>query len=307
MDDSDSRRRTSTATRLLQAAVRRLRRIRRSTRARLLTAFTYLWRSLMVRTTLIAITGSTGKTTTKECLAAILRSHGATMSTIQNQNDVFGVPPTLRRMRPWHRFAVIEVGVGAPGDMRRLARLVRPDIAIVLGVGRTHTNQFPTLEHTAAEKGVLLEYVSRRGLTLLNGDDPRVDAMAWRSAARVLRFGMDERCDYRTTSATSQWPDRLRFELEHDGVRQPVQTQLVGRHWVRSVVAALAAAESCGLSLAAGARQVTQVQPFAGRMQPVELPSGAVVIRDEESGSPDTLEAMVDVLREGGTSRAGVQ
>ena len=144
----------------------------------------YLWRRMMLRTTVIAITGSTGKTTAKECLAAVLQRHGRTLKTFRNQNDQLGVPRTILAMRPWHRFAVVEVATGKPGDIRRSARVLKPDIAIILGVGRTHTDKFRTLDDTAAEKSALLDYLPRRGAVILNGDDQRVSAMAARSGVK---------------------------------------------------------------------------------------------------------------------------
>ncbi len=174
---------------------------------------TYVWRRLMFRTTVIAITGSVGKTTAKECLAAILEKHGRTLSTRYNQNDQYGVPPTIRRIRPWHRFAVVEVGTGQPGDIERSARLVKPDIAIVLAVARTHTNRFATLDDIAVEKAALLRHLPRNGLAILNDDDPRVAAMARDCHARTVLFGAGPQCDFRTSSPTARWPERLCFEL----------------------------------------------------------------------------------------------
>ncbi|HEY7535414.1 MAG TPA: Mur ligase family protein, partial [Thermodesulfobacteriota bacterium] len=116
----------------------------------------YLWRCLLFRTTFIAITGSIGKTTTKECIAAIFSAHFPTEKTHGNQNDSYGVPRTILRVRPWHRFAIVEIGIDRPGRMYRLARLVSPDIAIVLTIARTHTTAFTTLEDTAAEKAQIL-------------------------------------------------------------------------------------------------------------------------------------------------------
>ena len=291
---------------LLRRLVRRARRLRRSLYQQTELLFTYVWRTLMFRTTVIGITGSTGKTTAKECLAAALQTHGATLRTFQNQNDRQGVPRTIRAIRPWHRFAVVEVGTTGPGEMRHSARLLRPDVAIVLGLARTHTNRFPTLDHTAAEKSVLLEYVSRGGTAILNGDDPRVAAMAERCRARVVLFGQSECCDYRASAIGSRWPERLHFRLDGPVDSLEVKTKLIGTHWLGSVLAALAAAESCGVRTTEAAEQIRNVPPFMGRMQPVALPSGAIMVRDEENGSPDTLKAMVDVLRESQARRRGL-
>src|SRR5262249_11178223 len=155
----------------------RLRRVARGASAAirrpLSAALVFAWRRLMVRTTVIAITGSVGKTTAKECLAAALGGDQV-VKTFQNQNDRFGLPKTIRAMRPWHRFAVIELGTQGPGEMRRLARLAKPDIAVVLCVARTHTDKFKDLDATAAEKAELVRALSPRGIAVLNADHSRV-------------------------------------------------------------------------------------------------------------------------------------
>lgn len=262
----------------------------------------FVWRRLMFRTTVIAITGSVGKSTTKECLAAILSGQGQTVKTMHNQNDMFGVPRTIFSMRPWHRYAVIEAGAGIPGYMRRFSRLLKPDIAIVLCVARTHTDVFPTLEDTAREKAELLRHLRRGGTAILNGDDARVRPMAARCQGNVVLFGQDATCDMVAENVDATWPGRLVFVARSQSCRTPVQTQLVGTHWVNTALAALAAAHACGVPLPTAARALASVPPFAGRMQPVALPNGAVAIRDEENASPDTYEAMLKVLRE---ARAG--
>lgn len=299
---------TSTESKALSEQLGLLRSVRRvyfGVRYRALLLLTYIWRRLMLRTKVIAITGSVGKTTAKECLAAILSAHATTIKTLHNRNDEFGVPSTIRAIRPWHRFAVIEVGTATRGLVARSARLVKPDIAIVLGVARTHTNVFPTLEDTAAEKAQLLAHLSRRGLAILNGDDALVRRMAERSPARNVFFGQsqDNDVDVVAENVRSSWPERLRFDIRSGAESLPVQTQLVGTHWVPSVLAALTAAEACGVPLATAIRTVGNVAPFTARMQPVTLPQGAVLIRDEQNGSPDTLSAMLKVLRESNARR----
>jgi UDP-N-acetylmuramoyl-tripeptide--D-alanyl-D-alanine ligase len=209
-------------------------------------------------------------------------------------------------MRPWHRFAVVELGTQRPGDMRRLARLLQPDIAVVLCVARTHTDHFKDLDETAAEKAQLLSALSRRGIAVLNADDSRVRSMAEGRKLRTVFFGSTPACNYRAQAAQSRWPDRFRFEVVRGEQRFEVTTQLVGTHWLSSVLAALATAVACGVPIDDAARRIGQVPPFAGRMQPVTLPNGAIIMRDEENGSPDTVEAMIEVLRNATAGRRGL-
>ncbi len=260
--------------------------------------FAFVWRRLMFRTTVIAITGSVGKTTAKECLAAILAAHGQTEKTRNNQNDEAGVARTVRAFRPWHRFAVVEVAGGKLGHVRRASRLLKPDLVIVLSVARTHTDVFRTLDDTAREKAQLLTHLKRGGIALLNGDDERVRPMAVNCRGKVVWFGQGRDCNIVAADVRAIWPARLQFTARSGSDCQQVRTQLVGTHWAVSALAALAAAQACGIPLAAAAARLSLVSPAAGRMQPVNLPCGAVAIRDEENGSPDTLEAMLKVLRE---------
>lgn len=290
----------------MQRVIDKSRKMRNVTRWGVLFLLTFVWRRLMFRTTVIAITGSVGKTTAKECLAAVLSSHGRTLKTFQNRNDRYGVPPTLRAMRPWHRFAVIEIASRGPGSIRSLARLVRPDIAIVLAVARTHTKEFGTLEETAAEKATLLKYLPSDGVAILNADDPHVRRMADRRRARTVFFGHSPECDFRAESVESRWPGRLQFQLHTSDGDRLVRTRLVGTHWLGSVLAALAAAGACGMPVVEAVQRIGEVPPFMGRMQPVALPNGAVFMRDEENGSPDTLDAMIKVLRDSKAPRRGL-
>lgn len=254
-------------------------------------------------TTVIAITGSVGKSTAKECLGAILATEGPVLITHANQNDDKGVSRALRRLRPWHRFAVLEIGAEKKGDITRLAALVRPDVAVVLSVASTHTNEFATLEETAAEKSEILRHLSPRGRAVLNGDDDRVRAMASMCIGEVLLFGQTAGCDVVARDVSAAWPERLRFSVDVEGTSVTVQTRLVGRHWLGSALGAMAAAVACGVPARAAAAALSRVEPFTARMQPVKLPSGAVLVRDECSGSIDSVNAMIEVLRSANASR----
>ena len=270
---------------------------------RLLYLLAYLWRLFLFRTTFIAITGSVGKTTTKECLAAILSAHFPTAMTPYNQNDAYGVPRTILRIRPWHRFAVVEIGTSQPGRVGKLARLVRPHIAIVLAVARTHINFFKTLEETAREKAQILKPLSSDGLAILNADDPRVLRMAGNCNCKVKTFGLSKEYNLWADEVSSKWPERLTLRV-HTGPRAEwIKTNLVGEHWVNSILAALLAAISCGISLKDAAAALEKVKPVMGRMQPVITPSGAVILRDEENGSSDTLMPALKVLKEANAKR----
>lgn len=265
-------------------------------RALLLVAF--CWRRLLFRTRFIAITGSVGKTTTKDLLAAILNDMPArTLATRRSSNGAKHIAQAILRARPWDRFVVLEAGTDQPGWIRRSAWLIGPDIAIILSVARTHTNNFQTLEDTAREKAALLAGVRRRGVAILNADDRRVAAMAASCKARVLRFGTSANADVRASEISSQWPDRFSLSVTAEGNTARVNTQLVGTHWSAAVLATVTAALECGMTLTQAAQLISRVPPTTGRMEPCMLPNGAVVLRDDFNGSLDTFIVAFEALK----------
>lgn len=269
----------------------------------LLRVAAWLWRRLLVRTTFIGITGSVGKTAAKDALAACLSSLGRVTATAGNRNDgFFGVPKTILRTRPWHRFAVVEVATAGPGQLEVGARILRPDIALVLTVARNHTKSFESLEEIAEEKRQLLVSLRRGGVAVLNGDDPWVNAMIPPSGTRTVRFGRAAVCEYRSGGASSVWPERLNLTVSAGFEDIRMQTRMVGTHWVCSVLGAVAVAHQCGVSLERAAQALSQVEPYLGRMQPVEL-EGATFLRDDFKLSPANFPAALQVLREAKAAR----
>jgi len=262
-----------------------------------------VWRRLLWRTTFIAITGSLGKTTAKECLGAILASRFRTAKTRANENNGVRIYLNVLRVRPWHRFAVLEVAGSAPGMIAPAARVVRPDIAVILTVARTHTTDFPTLDDHAAEKATLLAALPPGGLAVLNGDDPRVAAMADAGQFRVRLFGTSPAAHVRAENVSSRWPARLTLDVQGAHGSVPIETQLVGTHWVTSVLAALATAESCGVGLHEAAAALRGVSPTRARLSPYVVPSGAIVLRDDYNASIDTLHTSLRVLGEASADR----
>ena len=281
-------------------------RLKRSLSPELKHRLSGLWRRLMFRTTVIAITGSMGKTTTKEILSLALATQGKTLKTRYNQNGIEGVSRTLRSMRPWHKFAVIEVGTDSPGSLRPRANLVRPDIAIMLCVAETHQNNFHNLENTAKEKSELLRALAPRGIAILNRDDPNVLAMAKLCPGKIHYFGTTDDSDFKATNAYSHWPEGLSFDFHNKTEQTHIKTQLLGNHWLTSTNAALAAASICGVPLSVAAESTAQVTAFSARLQPIRLPNGATFIRDEIHASITAYEAMMNVLINADAKRKGV-
>ena len=261
-----------------------------------------MWRRLMWRTTVIAVTGSVGKTTCRELLYQILSDQAPTYRTRNNENDAYGLPPVLLGLRPWHRFAVIELGASGPGTLSPLAGMVLPDIAIITSVARTHTKNDPDIAAISHEKAELLRYLKPHGIAVLNGDDERVAAMHTLPSQTRVEFGRKAKRSVNAQGVSATWPQRLQLNVVTDKGTQAVQTQLVGEHWVNSVLAALAVAEQCGVTLGQAAESIKRVPPFRGRMQPIALPNGAIAITDQNA-SLDVLEAMISVAANANANR----
>lgn len=259
-------------------------------------------RKLLVRTRVVAITGSNGKSTATRYLAAILSAEAPTQWTRLNRNSEGGITETIAFCRPWKtRFAVFEVGFGTVGSIDRFARLIRPHIAAELSVFLEHRAEAKTLDTMAREKASLLKHLQPGGVAVLNADDPRVAEMKPPPGCRVIRTGSAPDHDVRCENVVSAWPDLLRFTVVAAGERQEIRTRLLGKHWVGTLLAVIAIARELGVPLERIADSIAQVPPYPGRMQTVRLPSGAVAIRDEFKGSLHTVDAAFDVL---GTANA---
>ncbi|HYN82341.1 MAG TPA: Mur ligase family protein [Gemmatimonadaceae bacterium] len=199
-------------------------------------------------------------------------------------------------MRPRHRYAVLEVASAAPGQMQKPARLVGPDVVIMLNVLRTHTTEFADLEQRAREKTILLEALKPGGIVVLNDDDPLVASMPMPESARVYRIGTREGVDGRVDQISSSWPDRLKFVFHQGAESREVRTQLVGSHWITTAAATLTTATALGIDLDVAVNALETAQPFAGRLLPVQVPSGAIILRDDYNAAIDTIDASLHVL-----------
>ena len=266
--------------------------------AYLVSAGAFLWRRLMWRTTFIAISGSVGKSTATASLGAILSAHYSTNWTPGGGNNRRILAETILRTRFRHRFAVIEVGTRAPGALRKAAWMIAPDIVVMLHVLNMHSNAFPSIEDMAAEKTQLLSRLGRRGLAILNADDPRVLAMGAHCSGSLRTFGRSPDAFVTASGVSSKWPSRLSFRVRCGQESSSVETNLVGEHMLNSALAALTAAVCCGVPLAQAAACFKEIEPVPGRMQPMQLPNGVTVIRNEYNAVLPTFEAALEVMRD---------
>lgn len=247
---------------------------------------------------IVGITGSNGKTTTKNFLARILSDEGETVAPIASYNNEVGAPVTMLRVTHDTRFLVSEFGADAPGSIARLAGLVQPDVAVVLMVGMAHAGGFGGIEATAKAKSELVTAAIAEGTAVLNVDDPRVSAMREIATSRgmtVVGFGQSASADVRahdievSASGTGS-------VIEADGERAPLRLRVLGAHHINNALAAIAAARVLGVSTAdAIARLETVEIAERWRMQP--MGSDRVrIINDAYNASPDSMAAALRTL-----------
>lgn len=250
----------------------------------------------------IAVTGGSGKTTTKELVAGVLGSELNGNLSPGWLNRLTDVGLAVLRTGPSHAFCVIEVAAWEPGSIERAARVVRPDIAVVLNVNDEHCDMFGTIDATAREKSRLLSSMTPGGVAVLNLDDPYVKAMAEAYGGRVITVGTGPGATMRARDLRSAWPERLSFVLEYEGRSLPVQTRMCGKHWVSSVLAVLGVAVAMELPLDRAIETLAALDPYPGRMSPVEL-GGVSFIRDDKKALRGTVEPALEFLADAHAAR----
>jgi UDP-N-acetylmuramoyl-tripeptide--D-alanyl-D-alanine ligase len=247
--------------------------------------------------TVVALTGSQGKTTTKDVLAGVLPAAGATVATAGSFNNELGLPLTVLRADLGTRFLVLEMGARGVGHIAELCRIARPDVSLVLNVGKAHLGEFGTQQDIATAKGELVEALPEAGLAVLNADDPLVSAMAQRTTARVLTFGRADSADVRLGDVQVEPDGCPSFTLAYAGREARVRLRLLGAHMADNAAAAAAVALGVGLDLdtvAARLAEVTAVSRW--RMELHELPDGSCVLNDAYNANPDSMAAALRAL-----------
>jgi UDP-N-acetylmuramoyl-tripeptide--D-alanyl-D-alanine ligase len=259
-------------------------------------------------TRVVALTGSQGKTSTKDLLAQVLARAGTTVATLGSLNNELGLPLTVLRAEPATEYLVLEMGARHVGDLRASCEVARPDVALVLNVGKAHIGEFGSQEAIATAKGELVEALAPDGLALLNADDPLVAGMASRTVAPVRTFGTSEGADVRFEHLSVDDLGRPSFDLVAAGERAPVQLRLVGEHHAANAAAAAAVALALGMSLGSVATALGDATTVSrGRMEVSERADGVTVIDDAYNANPDSMRAALKALADIGRGRPGAR
>src|SRR5690606_1309411 len=234
---------------------------------------------------LVAVTGSNGKTTVKEMIAAILSPLAPTLASRGNLNNHIGVPLSLLRLRREHRFAVIEMGMNHAGELTLLSRLAAPNVALVTNAAPAHLEGLGTVEKVAAAKGEVLSGLGDGGVAVINADDAFADY--WRGlnrGRRIVTFGLDAAAD--VTATVEPGADSSRLRIRAGGAAVEVRLAAAGMHNAMNALAAAAAATALGVELDAVGAGLEAFTPVAGRSQMVELGAGGCLINDCYNANP---------------------
>jgi UDP-N-acetylmuramoyl-tripeptide--D-alanyl-D-alanine ligase len=245
----------------------------------------------------VGVTGSVGKTTTKDLLAQLCGAAGPTIAPVRSFNNEIGLPLTVLRADESTRFLVLEMGASGPGHLAYLTHIAPPDVAVVLVVGQAHLGGFGGIDAVARAKAEIVEGLVGDGVAVLNADDLRVSAMAPLAPGDVVLFGAAPDAHVRAEQVVLDRAGRARFTLVTRDGRAQVELRLVGEHHVHNALAAAAAGLAVGLTLddvAAGLTAADALSPH--RMHVVDRADGVTVVDDSYNANPDSMRAALKAL-----------
>src|ERR1700684_3721086 len=244
---------------------------------------------------LIAVTGSAGKTTTKEAIAHVLSTRLRVLKSEGNFNNHFGLPLMLLKLEPEYDVAVIEMGMSHAGEIRALARIAQPEIGVVTNVAPVHLEYFDSLAGIARAKYELVESLPASGTAVLNADDEYVSQFGRGFKGKVVKYGTTAIADVRAENVRSEGAEGVQFDIVTPGGREHARLPLVGEHNVLNALAAVAVGLSRGLKLAETVAALATLAPPDKRGQVRQL-GNITVINDCYNSNPKALHAMVDAL-----------
>jgi len=254
------------------------------------------------RVPVVGITGSNGKTTVKEMVAAVLNEIDNVLFTRDNLNNEIGVPLTLLKLQDQNNYAVIEMGANHAGEIAYTSGLAVPDVAVITNAGAAHLEGFGSLEGVARAKGELITGLSDNGVAVLNADDKFIEI--WRAMAaakRVITFGLTDDADVGASDIQFVWTNagfKNRFMLNYGQTSGEIYLNLAGRHNVYNALAASAACFALGVEFEDIRTGLLKLDSVPGRMQPIMGLGGALLIDDTYNANPTSFDAAIRVLSE---------
>ena len=239
----------------------------------------------------VAITGSNGKSTTKEMAAAIMETTGPILKTEGNFNNLIGLPLTVFRWSDEHRSAVLEMGMNAPGEIRRLADIARPDVGLITNVTAAHLEKLHTVEAVARAKGELFEAMGDHGVAVVNAEDRWVREMASLHSGRKISFGMQNDCDVKFLHMETTGLEGMDLALEAGGEEHRVKLPVPGSHNVMNAMAAVGIGMDLGMDAGESIARLAEFHPMSMRFEQLQLANGVRVVNDSYNANPESMRA----------------
>lgn len=250
------------------------------------------------RATVVGITGSSGKTTTKDLLGQVLAGHADTVATHGSYNNEIGLPLTVCRLTSDTRYLVLEMSARDVGHIAYLTDIAPPDVGVVLNVGVAHIGVFGSRDRIAQAKGELVEALSPSGFAVLNADDAYVAAMASRTSARTVRYGDAAGADYRAEDIRLDGAGRPRFRMQTPRGAAEISLRVVGEHMVSNALAAAAAACELGMPVDVAAAALSTAIPLSRwRMDVTTTETGVTVVNDAYNANTESMIAALKALK----------
>jgi len=249
-------------------------------------------------TPLVALTGSNGKTTTKEMMAACLETTFPVLKTKGNLNNLIGVPLTLLTLTEKERVVVLEMGMNVLGEIRRLTEIAEPDVGLITNIQSVHLEGMGSLERLGEEKGELFRGMRRDGTLLVNQDDLRVVDLAADYPGQKITFGIAHPADVMAKEIRLHGAGGTSFTLILEGEAMEIHLRLLGRHFVPNALSAIAVACLLGVEVSRAREALENFQPFPMRMEVVRLKGGETLINDVYNANPHSTGAALETLAE---------
>jgi len=250
-------------------------------------------RESLHQTDFVAVAGSNGKTSTREMISAVLAKRGRVMRNQKNDNNLVGVPQTIFRVEPAHRYAVIELGTSLPGEIAQLTAMVRPSVAVLTNISEEHLEGLGSIEGVIEEEAAVFEHLTDDAIAVINYDDPNSMLARARARCRVVSYGFDDRCEIRASNVVVT-TEGTEFRLNG---KHAFKLKLHGRHNVYNALAAIAVGWIYGVSIDDMRAALGSIEPVAQRMQ-VTVINEVVVFNDTYNANPGSMRAALKTLND---------
>lgn len=249
-------------------------------------------------TPVIALTGSNGKTTTKEMISACIETTFPVLKTKGNLNNLIGLPLTLLNLTENERVVVVEMGMNVPGEIRRLTEIAEPDVGLITNIQGAHLEGMGSLERIKEEKGELFRRMRQDGSIIVNQDDPRVVALGEEFKGQKITFGIDHPADVMARKIRLEGREGTSFLLVLEEEKTEIRLPLLGRHFVHNALSAVAAATLFGVEPEKTKEALEQFRPISMRMDIHSLEGGKTLINDAYNANPDSMDLALKTLAE---------